>query len=71
MECPFTEFTLTEFRLLERRCRIERKLKAEEFVTQNLDPLKFENLTPVLLGWIPNIISYFNSCKSLLNLKHV
>jgi hypothetical protein len=56
MECSFTEFTVTEYKLLERRSGIEGKLKAEEFVTQNLEPLKFENLTPVLV-WIPNIIS--------------
>jgi hypothetical protein len=59
MECPFTEFTLTQFKLLERRRGIERKLKAEEFVTQNLEHLKFENLTPVM-GWMPSIISYLN-----------
>jgi hypothetical protein len=56
MESPFTEFTLTEFKLLERRHGIERKLKAEEFVTQNLELMKFEDLKHVM-GWIPNITS--------------
>jgi hypothetical protein len=69
LEYPFAEFVLTEFKLLERRRKIERKLKAEEVVTQNLKPLKFETLTP-LLGWIPNIIPYLNSFKSSLNPKN-
>jgi len=65
MECPFTEFTLREFKLLQRRRRIKRKLKAEEFVTQNLEPLKFEKLMSVL-DWIPITVSCLSSCKSSL-----